>query len=195
MERMVDQGQDQAAESLARLELQVTMTIMPKTRTRAYFLCLMTITHPFTSPITHPSLAHLLTQPLPPPFVVQQQVADLEQQLVDAKKESLVATVRSEAVLVEKDSQLKMRLEEWENEKKANLEGWEKEKKGLDARVEELEHQLTEAEKAREEGLALVVAANDRFADAVATKDLGTTYPFIHPVINAFIYPIYSSCL
>ena len=180
----MDQGQDQAAESLARLELQVTMTIMPKTRTRAYFLCLMTITHPFTSPITHPSLAHLLTQPLPPPFVVQQQVADLEQQLVDAKKESLVATVRSEAVLVEKDSQLKMRLEEWE-----------KEKKGLDARVEELEHQLTEAEKAREEGLALVVAANDRFADAVATKDLGTTYPFIHPVINAFIYPIYSSCL
>ena len=88
------------------------------------------------------------------------------------------------------EKEKKMSQEEWEKEKKKGLEEWEKEKKGLDARVVELEHQLAEAGRAREEGVALVVAANDRLADAVAMKELGTTPPFTHSLTSPLIHPL-----
>ena len=109
----------------------------------------------------------------------------MTQQLANATKENLAATVHSESMLAEKD-QLKMQLEEaekekilniaeWEKEKILNFAEWEKEKKGRNARVVELEHQLAEAGRVKEDEMALVLlSASDRLADAVAAKELGT---------------------
>ena len=98
----------------------------------------------------------------------------MTQQLANATKENLAATVQSESMLAEKD-QLKMQLEEAEKEKISNLSEWEKEKKGWNARVVELEHQLAEAGRVKEDEMALVLlSASVRLADEVAAKELGT---------------------